>query len=135
MTYDEARDEILAIFKRAWDTTGYPATYTDVPVENPGGNGVWARATIRHADGNQATLSNQSGERRYERVGVVFFQIFAPAGDGSKAGYDAAQIVSQAFEGVSSCVWFRNVRLKELGSSGGLEQLQVSATFQYDHIH
>jgi hypothetical protein len=135
MTFDEARDIILGFFKAAWDPTGFPAVYTDVPGSVPTSETVWARATIRHATGNQGSLAGDQATRRWNRTGTVFIQVFAPVGDGSKAGYDAAQLVVNAFQAARHPnVWFRDVRMNEAGTSGAFEQLNVLATFSYDDV-
>lgn len=135
MTFDEARDIILKVFKDAWDPTGFPVTWTDVPGSAPTSETVWARATIRHATGAQASLAGENGARRWARTGTVYIQVFAPVGDGSKAGYEAAQIVVNAFQASRhENVWFRDVRMNEVGTSGAFEQLNVLATFSYDDV-
>jgi len=135
MTFDEARDIILGVFKAAWDPTGFPAVWTDLPGSAPTSETVWARATIRHATGAQASLAGENGARRWARTGTVYIQVFAPVGDGSKAGYEAAQIVVNAFQASRhENVWFRDVRMNELGTSGAFEQLNVLATFSYDDV-
>lgn len=135
MTFDEARDIILKVFKDAWDLTGFPVTWTDVPGSAPTSETVWARATIRHATGAQASLAGENGARRWARTGTVYIQVFAPVGDGSKAGYEAAQIVVNAFQASRhENVWFRDVRMNEVGTSGAFEQLNVLATFSYDDV-
>ena len=135
MTFDEARDIILGVFKAAWDPTGFPAVWTDLPGSAPTSETVWARATIRHATGAQASLAGENGARRWARTGTVYIQVFAPVGDGSKAGYEAAQIVVNAFQASRhENVWFRDVRMNEVGTSGAFEQLNVLATFSYDDV-
>lgn len=135
MTFDEARDYILGVFKGVWDTTGFPAAWTDVPGSAPGSETVWARATIRHATGRQASLAGENGPRRYSRGGTVFIQVFAPVGDGSKAGYEAAQLVVNAYQAARHPnIWFRDVRMNEVGKDGAFEQLNVLATFSYDDV-
>lgn len=135
MTFDEARDIILGVFKAAWDPTGFPAVWADVPGSASTSETVWARATIRHATGRQASLAGADGARRWSRTGTVYIQVFAPVGDGSKAGYEAAQIVVNAFQASRhSNVWFKDVRMNEAGTSGAFEQLNVLATFSYDDV-
>jgi hypothetical protein len=136
VTFREARDYILKTFKDAWDITGYPAVYTDVPDTVTPSNCVWARVILRHSTGNQASLTGcANGEQRWNNQGIVFVQIFAPVGDGSSAAYDAAQIVVNAFrDAKGSEVWFRKSRINEIGNSGAFEQINVLSDFTYDEI-
>lgn len=140
-TFNEARDHILKVFKDVWDPLGYPALYTGT-AENGGTEGdtpstnVWARATIRHADGFQSSLTGPLEVlKRHTRIGTVIVQVFAKAGDGGTAAYDAAQTVANAFEKSKDIsVWFRRVRINEIGVRGEYEQVNVLANFQYDDV-
>jgi hypothetical protein len=132
MTPIEARDIILGIFKAVWDPR--LALYTDVPGQVPTGEVVWARATIKHATGRQTSLGGPAGKKYTDR-GTVFVQVFAPVGDGSTACYAAAQEVRNAFRDANHPdVWFTNARLNEVGSAGGFDQINVTATFSYDDV-
>lgn len=135
MTFDEARDIMLAVFKAAWDPTGNPVFWTDVPGKKPPSERVWARVTIRHATGHQGSLKGAAGTQRWNRTGTIFVQVFAPVGDGSTAGYTAAQIVVNAYQAARNPdVWFRNVRMNEVGASGAFEQFNVLVDFSYDDV-
>lgn len=133
---EQAIDIILGIFKAAWDPLAFPAVYDDLPDNKPTSETVWARATIRHADGRQASLSGAHATRRYKAVGTVFVQVFAPVGDGSTACYEAAKVVLDAYRDARNPdVWFRDVRLKEIGNGkGAFTQINVEATFSYDEV-
>ena len=140
-SFNEARDHMLKVFKDAWDPTGFPAIYPkkanepDTGGDTPSAN-VWARATIRHADGFQASLTGPLEElKRHRRIGVVTIQVFGKVGDGSTAAYDAAQIVANAFEKSRDIpVWFRRVRINEIGTRGAFDQINVLANFTYDDV-
>ena len=135
MKFEEARDAIFKVFLDAWDATGYPVTWTDVASEINNSETVWARVVLRHADGGQASLGGEIGSKRWERSGILFVQVFAPVGDGSTAAYNAAQLVADAFQSViGSDVWFRNVRINEVGSNGAFEQINVLVNFFYDDV-
>lgn len=135
MTYDEARDEMLAVFKAAWDGLSLPSTYTDVPAAKPEDEIVWARVTVRHGQGRQRSLAGENGSRRWENQGTLFVSVFAPIGDGSTAGYNAAQVVADAYRSTRGlCVWFRNQRIRELGNDGAFEHIQFATEFEYDHF-
>lgn len=133
MTPEQARDVILGIFKAAWDPR--VAVYDDVPGNIPTSETVWARATIRHATGRQSSLGGDIGSRRFTDRGTVFVQVFAPVGDGSTACYEAAREVQNAFRDARNPdVWFRDVRMNEVGADGAFEQINVLATFSYDDV-
>lgn len=135
MTFDEARDEMLAVFHAAWGPLGYPVVWTDLPEDVPQAETVWARVTVRHATGRQASLAGEQGARRWNRTGTLFVQVFAPVGDGSTAVYAAAQVVADAYQAARGLgVWFRNTRINEVGASGAFEQINVLTDFSYDDV-
>lgn len=135
MTPQEAVDAIGKVFKDAWDTTGGAAVYDDLPGSVPSDDStLWARLTIRHTDGGQASLAGDSGARRWRKEGIVTVQVFSPMGDGVQAGRNAAATVVNAFQDAKLAVWFRNTRMNEVGASGAFFQTNVSTTFSYDEV-
>jgi hypothetical protein len=136
LTYQEARDEILDVFKAAWDETGYPVHYEDVRKQRSKNEDPWAVVTLQHASGFQSTLSGAEGARTFTRLGFITTQIFTPSGKGLQEAYDLGKVVSDAFEGAATPggVWFRNVRLNEVGRDGEFFQLNVVAEFRYDEV-
>lgn len=134
--FDTANDEILTLFKTAWDTTGHPALYENLAGEPPTTPVPWARISLRHGTGGQTALSGADGTRRYDRIGILTVQIFIANGKGLSEGYTLGKIVVDAFEGKTtpSQVWFRDVVNKEIGPDGEWFQFNVTAEFVYDEI-
>lgn len=136
-TFLEANNEILDAFKAAWDPTGNLALYENLKGAKPAGSSdSWARVTVRHVTGEQASLSNDAGVRRWERNGILTVQVFVPLAEGLQEGYNLAKIIADAFEGATtpSAVWFRNVRVNEVGPSGEWFQINVLIDFTYDEV-
>lgn len=133
LTYEQAVDEILGLFKTAWDTTGYDAYYEDVRDTKTTSKEPWCSVVVRHASGNQATLGG-TGSRLFRRTGTVIIAIHTPSGNGLSASLALAKVAADAYEGVSSNgVWFRNVRVNEEGKvRTGWFQTNVLADFEYD---
>lgn len=138
-TYRQAVDQIQAVFKAAWDTTGFEARYpgqsSQPPEDAAGVPPTWARFTLRHGSGGQDSFTG-GAQKVYLRTGIAIVQVFAPTEQGYGPSYDLAKVVSDAFQGTqtSGGVWFRNVRIDEIGVSGLWLQLNVSIGFQYDEI-
>ena len=138
-TYREAVDDMLGVFKAAWDTTGLTALYpgidgsppADFPVDLPG----WARVTLRHTDGRQVGHGEQ-GQQRFERHGLLIIQIFVSPGRGYGPAYDLAKVVTDAYQGATTSkgVWFRGHHPREVPSDGAWLQLNVHVEFEYDEI-
>lgn len=140
MTYEQARDEMLSVFRTAWQAAQpiAPVQYPNVgqALAPPKTQGPWARVVVAHATGGQRTLAGEAGTRRFGRVGILTAQIFAPVGGGTDLAYNLAQLVVDAYEGQSTPggAWFRNTRVNEVGVSDGWFQLNVLVDFDYDQV-
>lgn len=133
MTFDEARDAMLAVFKTAWQAPRL-AVYTDVPGDIPATEVVWARPTIKTEIGRQGSLTGGLGTVSWERKGVLWIQVFSPVGDGGKAGYDAAQDLVNAYQAERGSIWYRNIRMNEMGADGAFERFDVKTDFEYRDV-
>lgn len=108
------------------------AVWPDVPGDTPTDT-KWIRATVRHATGRQSSLSNEFGVRKFTKAGLLMVQCFAPVGDGELAARDLADVFVEKLETITnSPVWYRNIRLNEVGKDGPAVQVNVMAEFQYD---
>lgn len=131
MTPEAARDEILAVFKAAWDTTAYSArvAWTDVQGDQPAGSDPWARCVVRHALGRQRSFGTPKVQTM---TGTLWVQVFGPMGEGSQSAYTLARVVAQAYRNARGTVWYRNIRIREAGASGAFQQINVLVDFTYD---
>ena len=136
----QAKDEMSKVFRDAWLadplSAGLPVLYPDV-ADDPPDAGSWARVTVRHSNGGQATLTGALGKRRYRYVGFIAVQIFVERADGEVSIDALAMIVKNAFEGVTTSpgrVAFYRVRVNEVGQSGVWLQTNVLADFEYDEV-
>lgn len=134
LTYEQARDETLAMFKTAWDTTGYPVVWPDKGDSKPTETGPWAQVKFAHSLGTQESLANHLGERLWKRRGRLFVQIATPSGDGATEGYSLAKTVGDAFEGQKSPsgIWFVRTTINELGNTGDWYLINVITDFEYN---
>jgi len=139
MTADEARDEMLAVFKAAWDTTGYHVVWDDTPGTPPEVDGTdkkpWARVNVQHFGGRQSSLGNADGAKRHTFSGMLSVQVFAPAGDGHAIGYPLATLVLNALRAPRrQAIWYREQSLREQPRYGNFSQINVSTLFFYDDV-
>lgn len=153
-TVRQARDEIMARFKAAIDaapaTAGLYVAYEDVaadaplddptnvppPPDAPAGK-AWMRIGLRHTAGANASLGGINGKKRHEMSGIVFVQVFTPAGDGLKKSYDIVQVVLDAFRSggaTAGGIQFQSTRFREIGKSGSWHQTNCLSDFLYDQI-
>jgi hypothetical protein len=136
-TTAEAIQAIAGRFHTAWQPKPYQ--FEDVPpnaalaaiIKN--GSAPWARIQIKHNTGEQVSIGGP-GNRKFEHMGIVLIEVYAPSGDGMVQTRALATVIRQAFEGISenNGVWYRNVRLNEVGASGYFSQANVIAEFSYE---
>lgn len=143
LTLEQGADEIQARFKTQWDADTPAITGTVPPVEwdnlepleSP--KAPWARFKIEHTLGSQATLG-ETGNRLFDRSGLVTTQIFVRHGDGVTLARRLGKIAMQAFEGKTAGpngeVWFRDVRFIEVGKGDKWFQVNVVAEFEYNEL-
>lgn len=134
LSFTAARDEILTLFKTAWDAqaTAPPLYYWDTEQSDPVNDDTWARITVRHNIGANDAISN----RIFRREGTITVQIFTRFGEGLVNADATAKVAVDAFQGKSTPggVWFRNVRYTEIGQDGDWFQTQVLADFEYNEV-
>lgn len=137
-TYEQAQDDVFGAVKAVWDGTGNVMLYPGVSnyLVPPTTAAPWARAKIVHGGGLQGSLTDSSGKRRWTRLATLTIQIFVPRGQGLSPAYRLAKILGDGLEGKATPrqVWFRNVRLTEVGPDGEFYQLNLLADFTYDEI-
>lgn len=141
LTFAEARDEIHTLFKTAWDagveTAGQAVLYADSKTQVPktddadSNPDLWARITVAHTGGFQATLG---GNKCFARFGLVTVQVFTALGTGLSIGDNVYKIVVDSYEGKTTPggVWFRNVSVNEIGPEGEWYQTNIIAEFEYE---
>lgn len=136
LTQPQAVDEIYGVLNDAWTPSGLPLYFEDTRSERTAEEIAWAVAFIRHAAGFQATLCGEIGQRTFTRLGYITVQIFSPVARGLHEARALAKVVTDAYEGFSTPggVWFRNVRMNEVGREGDNFQVNVVAEFRYDEI-
>lgn len=133
-TYEEAYDAMLALMKTAWDPTGHQLFYENVEQKRDDDESPYARIDVTHAGGFQATLGG-TGARSFRRTGVVTVRIYSQAGKGLQGSLQLAKVAADAYEGQSTGgIWFRNIRVNEIGRDGSFYQTNVVVEFEYDEI-
>lgn len=134
LTPQQAVDDMLDLLK-AQVTALAPTMklyYEDTREPTNNSKDPYANVMVRHAAGRQGTLGGQ-GARTFERFGIIMVTINTPSASGLSSYLSLAKVVADAYEGVSSPngVWFRNVRINELGRFGAFFQTNVLVDFEY----
>jgi hypothetical protein len=98
----------------------------------------WVRFSFQHFTGRQASLAGLDGARRWNRTGLLTAQCFAPLVDGDAVNQATklASLVRDGLQGkqTDKCVWFRNLRIAEIGVDKDWYNVNSYATFDYDEI-
>lgn len=140
-----ARDEIFTRFREDWEAESPAVAGGTAPLTvwqaqepedgEPRADKPWCRVTVQHNVSGQRTFGDR---RRFERLGIVTVQIFTPLSveQDLTMAEALAVIARDAFEGrhTPSGVWFRNIRMQEVGPSAPWFQLNVVGEFVYDEV-
>ena len=135
-----ARDDILTLFKTAWDAQTPPvppAIYDNVAAEHPSNAAAWVRVSVKHNQGAQATIGGSPGNKRFRHYGLVVVEVFVPTGQGLTAADGYVKVLFDAFEGKATKgdgAFFYNVRSNEVGQNDNWFQVNVIAEFQWDEV-
>ena len=133
MNIEEGRDTIAG-HATAAVLAGVPITYTDVPPPDLNGTVAWVRITVKFVDGGQRGFGD--GVRKFDNIGVLCIEVFAPRGDGGARRDVLAQSAKTYLENVrSSPVWYRNIRAVDVGADGGYDKINVYADFEFTDSH
>lgn len=140
-TYEQARDEMLALVKDAADIAAPGIRIDWQGKENntpPPLDAEWLAVSLRHSEGGQASLSCEHGKRRWRRNGMLSVQCFAPlSAGGLKRAMELACAFRDAIQdskGTASGVWFREPVAKEIGPDRNWFNANTSARFTYDEV-
>lgn len=130
----QARDEMSSIVSTALSGQVDTIIWDSDTTPPPEGSLSWARVSIRHVSGTQATLGAAGGQRRWRQTGFLFVQLFTPLGDGLSKDDALVIALQSALRGVTtpSGVILRNVRATEVGADGAWHQTNVVTEFEYD---
>lgn len=132
LTFEMANDDIQKMITEAWSTTGFKMFYESVKEEQDSGTEPFIRVWVRHTSGAQRTLAGGEG-RLFGRSGFVRVEVYSRITKGLQESYQLAKVVADAYEGKSSDngVWFRRVRITEMGKDGIFNRVDVIADFDY----
>lgn len=142
MTEAEATQAILEAWEDGWDPLHpedpddpehVPYTYDNEVFDTGslGDLGAWARVSIRHSTGRQATMGS-APSRKFERRGFIMVQLFAPIDQGRTLLSELADDVRTALEGVrSSELLIHEGVTEESPSDGRWAMSVVTLPFRY----
>lgn len=117
-------------FVAAWGTTT-PITLDNEPFKEPTTPIPWVRLSVKHMTSRQETLG-AAPNRKFERKGKIFVQVFEPVNKGRKVGATLAQQVRNIFEATSSGeAYFLAGNTREIGPDGKWFQTNVEIDFVY----
>jgi hypothetical protein len=101
--------------------------------------GPWARFSVKRMPGGPGTMG-RPGNRKMDRVGIVFIQLFKPPGDGVGDLSDLGERAAGIFENCR-LLGVHDIRFGEVepGQSGQVEEgrwlgLSVEGRFDYEQV-
>jgi hypothetical protein len=130
LTPQQAVDDMSAMFLAV--AGGYTIHWENVKKDRSSTQDPWFVYMVRHTIGQQDSLGG-IGSRSFLRAGQIVVAVYTPVGNGLSESYTLAKLVTDAYEGKASPngVWFRNVRVNEIGVDGDFHQTNVIIEFQY----
>ncbi len=134
LTFEEARDEIFALLKTAWDTTGFPIKWPGIKFSKPEPSATYAEVIFHHLAGGQVAFG--SGVSMWRRAGSLLFRVNTPMGEGFTDTYSLAKVITDAIEGnaTQGGVWFRETSIREGDEVGGYDRVTVETIFEYTEV-
>ncbi|PCI27885.1 hypothetical protein COB55_04920 [Candidatus Wolfebacteria bacterium] len=149
-TYPNAIDEILDTFNVEWEKPSTAAIVGYTPqvfwpgIERPKippTNLYYVEVETSSVSEDQKTLSNfvdGVGKKRYNNKGMLFVNIFAPLSDSKhmELGGDLSVVAQNSLRGktTTSCIYFTNVVILNMGHSSKFFHFRVVADYNYDDI-
>jgi len=141
LTFEQARIEMLNVFKTAWDAgpvSPVPSVvYDDNQDFSPTAGSPWARVTVKFNDAHQVGPGPLGvNAALFRRHGIIFVDIFVVQGTGMVTLGALAKVVQDAFEGQQSAsgIWFRNTRYRPIGIDQAWFHGQALTEFIFDQI-
>lgn len=132
----EVQETILQRWAAGWLVTTPYCVENDPPYDP--GAGPWARISIKRLPGGPGTIG-RSGNKKMDRVGVVFIQLFEPPCAGTGRISDLAEQAAAIFENCR--LEPHDIRFAEVepGEAGPIEQgrwygLSVRGRFGYEDV-
>lgn len=135
MTPKEARNTITVRYLDEFSGQ-FPIALDNQPFTPPeAGDGVkWVRLSVRFTDGAQGSLG-RANNRRFDKVGLLFIQVFTPAGRATNDNDDLAEDSLNLFEGETlGDLWFNNGSIKTIGSDDEWYQQNVVLELSFSAI-
>jgi hypothetical protein len=130
-TLPEATEAIYQRFVTGWDISDAVYTFDGEQFEEPDAE-PWVRISVRNVGSTQESLG-QVGNRKFERIASVIFNIFTPANEGVGSGLVLAQLLLGLFEAVNfSGLRFFESDVREQGTDGLWYGVVVESKFTYN---
>lgn len=137
--YADANEAFAQRFSDTWSPTGFPFELENEKFTPPNADAEtpWARMVVRHRDGTQNSLGRVRN-RRFDRLGGLFVQVFTPLQEGTRRAKELAQLVIEGFEGSTipgTTICFNNTIAREVGVSDDVWFMTViEIDFRYTEI-
>ena len=133
MTPAEARNAIVSRYLTEFNGQ-FPIAIDNREFEAPETPEKWTRIAVRFSSGNQSSLG-QDGNRKFEKRGLVFIQVFTPSGEGTDNNDSLAKLILDLMDGERlDNLWLFNGRINTIGNDGAYFQQNIILDFTFEEI-
>lgn len=127
--------------KSAWEadsaSSGFPLLHGDKEAAEgdiPKSGSSWGRLEVKFGTSIQA--GHGDSQKRWNRTGFVFMNLYTPPGDGNVIKDDLLKVVMDTFEGTSTTngVLFHEIVVGNKGITSNMRWTRVSIAFDFDEL-
>jgi hypothetical protein len=144
-TAEQAFDQIMTLFKSAWDSgaSGVAVHWPNVRNDVDGARNTpadsadeWARISIQHSSGRQVSIGSPDGSRQFRQSGLITVEIYVPHSKGTARAWQLVRVALNAFRGKSTSggLTFDSPRPREVGNDGPWFRVDALIGFKYDEV-
>ncbi|MDH5573099.1 MAG: DUF4128 domain-containing protein [Gammaproteobacteria bacterium] len=131
-TLNQAGEAIVERFVTGLPSTA--ATFNNEEYDPPTVDTTWVRLIYKLATGGQETLGKETN-RKYERVGMIFAQVFTPINQGSSGAEILAETIQTLYESKKfNGVTCGDAVIRDNGKQDGWYQVSVDINFKFYEI-
>ncbi len=109
--------------------------YDDTAKQVPTTPIKWARISVKHANGQRASLGRADSKSKNTQSGFLFIEIFTPRDNGLQDSDTISAAFADSLRNFSDGdIWVNEVSEIEMGEDGFWFRSDVIASFEYDLI-
>lgn len=138
MTHLEALDLMFGLVKDTWDASSSVPNATgicwpDVAFTKP--SSEWVRVTVVSGGGDQSSLADTTGQRKWDTTGTLYVECFSPIGIDPQRVIELASAFQAAFRAARhENLFYRRPKMVEAKPDGGYSKHIFMVDFEYTTV-